>query len=90
MDKVSGRCSGHEEVFIFVDKVNKSKKISKKNLAPNLYMMLHDNLFTLEDIKVRFFETDAKTNVRIWEAFADFSEADVHHQHAIAFRSHLI
>jgi len=52
--------------------------------------MLYDNLFTLEDIKVRFFETDAKTNVRIWEAFADFSEADVHHQHAIAFRSHLI
>ncbi len=38
-----------------------------------------------EDIKIRFFETD-ENEQEIWSAFADFSELDVHHQYAIAFK----
>ena len=37
------------------------------------------------DIKVRFFEED-EDEERVWEAFAEFSENDVHHQYAIAFK----
>ena len=36
------------------------------------------------DIKVRFFEEN-EDDERVWEAFADFSDMDVHHQYAIAF-----
>lgn len=39
-----------------------------------------------KEIKVRFFETDAEGN-QIWEAFGNFTEADVHHQVAIVFRT---
>ena len=38
-----------------------------------------------EDIKVRFFEVN-EDNELLWEDFADFSELDVHHQYAIAFK----
>lgn len=38
-----------------------------------------------EDIKIRFFETD-DNDEEIWSADADFSELDVHHQYAIAFK----
>jgi nuclear factor NF-kappa-B p105 subunit len=38
-----------------------------------------------QDIKIRFFETD-ENEQEIWTAFADFSELDVHHQYAIAFK----
>jgi hypothetical protein len=37
------------------------------------------------DIKVRFFEEN-EDEERVWEAFAEFSENDVHHQYAIAFK----
>ncbi|XP_046440832.1 nuclear factor NF-kappa-B p105 subunit-like isoform X2 [Daphnia pulex] len=62
IDKVCGCCTGQEEIFIFVEKVNK------------------------KDIKIRFFETD-ENEQEIWHAFADFSELDVHHQFAIAFKT---
>lgn len=62
IDKVYSCCTGQEEIFIFVEKVNK------------------------KDIKIRFFETD-ENDLEIWSAFADFSELDVHHQYAIAFKT---
>ncbi|XP_057374204.1 nuclear factor NF-kappa-B p105 subunit-like [Daphnia carinata] len=62
IDKVYSCCTGQEEIFIFVEKVNK------------------------KDIKIRFFETD-ENEQEIWSAFADFSELDVHHQYAIAFKT---
>ena len=37
------------------------------------------------DIQVRFFELDSNEE-RTWEEFAEFTEADVHHQYAIAFK----
>jgi hypothetical protein len=37
------------------------------------------------DIRVRFFEEN-EDEERVWEAFAEFSENDVHHQYAIAFK----
>ncbi|XP_065579089.1 transcription factor p65-like [Artemia franciscana] len=40
-----------------------------------------------KNIKVRFFEVDPVTKEEIWQAFAEFSEADVHHQYAISFRT---
>lgn len=39
-----------------------------------------------KEIKVRFFEADGEGKP-LWEAFANFSEADVHHQVAIVFRT---
>lgn len=39
-----------------------------------------------KEIKVRFFETDTDGN-QVWESFANFTEADVHHQVAIVFRT---
>ena len=40
-----------------------------------------------EDIKVRFFEVDDENCDVLWEDWADFSELDVHHQYAIAFKT---
>lgn len=37
------------------------------------------------NIKVRFFQENEEEE-RVWEAFATFSENDVHHQYAIAFK----
>ncbi|XP_053213510.1 nuclear factor NF-kappa-B p100 subunit-like isoform X2 [Panonychus citri] len=39
-----------------------------------------------KEIKIRFFETDMDGN-QTWESFASFTEADVHHQVAIVFRT---
>ncbi|RWS29037.1 nuclear factor NF-kappa-B p105 subunit-like protein [Leptotrombidium deliense] len=39
-----------------------------------------------KEIKIRFFETDNDGSV-LWEAFGNFTEADVHHQVAIVFRT---
>lgn len=39
-----------------------------------------------KDIKIRFFEVDIHGN-SVWEAFGNFTEADVHHQVAIVFRT---
>lgn len=39
-----------------------------------------------ENIKVRFYETDEYENV-MWEDWGRFSEADVHHQYAIALKT---
>jgi relish len=39
-----------------------------------------------KEIKIRFFEADVDGN-QTWEAFANFTEADVHHQVAIVFRT---
>merc|ERR1719346_825839 len=38
------------------------------------------------DIQVRFFELD-ENEERVWEELATFSENDVHHQYAIAFKT---
>lgn len=43
------------------------------------------NIFT-ENIKVRFYEADEYENV-LWEDWGRFSEADVHHQFAIALKT---
>lgn len=40
----------------------------------------------IENIKVRFFELNEDDEV-IWEDFGKFSEADVHHQYAIALKT---
>ena len=37
------------------------------------------------DIQVKFFQLD-DTEERVWEEFAEFTEGDVHHQYAIAFK----
>ncbi|CAG2172011.1 unnamed protein product [Oppiella nova] len=39
-----------------------------------------------KEIKIRFFETDSDGH-QLWESFANFTEADVHHQVAIVFRT---
>ena len=39
-----------------------------------------------DDIEIRFFEESAN-GALIWEAFGDFSPADVHKQYAISFRT---
>ncbi|RWS12814.1 nuclear factor NF-kappa-B p105 subunit-like protein [Dinothrombium tinctorium] len=39
-----------------------------------------------KEIKVRFFEADNEGSV-LWEAYGNFTEADVHHQVAIVFRT---
>lgn len=50
--------------------------------------MVHNNEFNIfiENIKVRFFEMNEDNEV-IWEDFGKFSEADVHHQYAIALKT---
>ncbi|KAK2717249.1 hypothetical protein QYM36_007390 [Artemia franciscana] len=63
IDKHVSCVTGNEEVFIFVEKVNK------------------------RNIKVRFFEVDEESGLETWHAFAEFSELDVHHQYAIAFKT---
>ena len=37
------------------------------------------------DIQVKFFQLDDNEE-RVWEDFAEFTEGDVHHQYAIAFK----
>ena len=39
-----------------------------------------------ENIKVRFYEIDEYGNI-VWKAEGKFSEADVHHQYAIALKT---
>ncbi|KAF4522869.1 hypothetical protein B566_EDAN012804 [Ephemera danica] len=39
-----------------------------------------------DNIKIRFFETDDEDN-DVWQAYGIFSELDVHHQFAIAFKT---
>lgn len=41
--------------------------------------------FRLENIKVRFYEVD--DDQLIWEDWGKFTEADVHHQYAIALKT---
>ena len=62
MSECSAPCTGGTEVWMLVEKVNKSK------------------------IKIKFFEIDADGN-EVWSSYGDFSEADVHHQYAIVFRT---
>jgi len=38
------------------------------------------------DIQVKFFQLDDNEE-RVWEEFAEFTEGDVHHQYAIAFKT---
>ncbi|CAL7951942.1 unnamed protein product [Xylocopa violacea] len=62
IDKYTSSVEGHEEVFIFVEKVGK------------------------KNIKIKFFELNDDDS-EIWSAYGSFSELDVHHQYAIAFRT---
>jgi len=38
------------------------------------------------DIQVKFFQLD-ESEEKVWEEFAEFTEGDVHHQYAIAFKT---
>lgn len=44
------------------------------------------NDFILDNIKVKFYETDESGNVH-WEDFGVFNEADVHHQYGIVLKT---
>ena len=79
VSKVAGRCIGGEEILIFVEKVDKSRWISCHAWIMNWFC----HFAFVEDIKVRFFEGHPTST---WEAFAEFTEFDVHHQYGIAFR----
>lgn len=44
------------------------------------------NSISLENIKIRFYELDDDDRL-IWEDHGRFTEADVHHQYAIALKT---
>lgn len=44
------------------------------------------NSISLENIKIRFYELDDNDRL-IWEDYGRFTEADVHHQYAIALKT---
>lgn len=44
------------------------------------------SFFLLENIRARFYETDESEQV-VWQDWGRFSEADVHHQYAIAMKT---
>lgn len=56
-----------------------ASKLFEKNVLYNLFPIL-------ENIKVRFYEEDMNGEV-VWEDWGRFTEADVHHQYAIALRT---
>lgn len=83
LSAVVGSVCGNEDLFLFVEKVGKSKfflvQLSNTFLC-NFELTI---CFCLaENIKVRFFDDDDS-----WEDWGRFTEADVHHQYAIALKT---
>lgn len=72
---------GNIDLFLFVEKVGKSKWYRFECFWNCFWYIL-----STENIKVRFYEVDENEEV-VWEDFGRFSEADVHHQYAIALRT---
>lgn len=60
------------------------KKFWKQRIVDSWFIN-HFIDFKLENIKVRFFEQD--DDQIIWEDWGKFTEADVHHQYAIALKT---
>lgn len=76
------------ETMIFLCLSKKSEKVRKNtNLTDDNKKKLLNIFFIgkLENIKVRFFELD--DDQLIWEDWGKFTEADVHHQYAIALKT---
>lgn len=84
MSTVVGNAAGNDDLFMFVEKVGKSMNKVNVNAFNNCYV-LTSNYSKLENIKVRFFEQD--DDQVIWEDWGKFTEADVHHQYAIALKT---
>lgn len=65
-----------------------SKKLEKVSFIINSEHFESEMIFDIftENIKVRFYESDEYENV-LWEDWGRFSEADVHHQFAIALKT---
>lgn len=85
MSTVVGSAAGNDDLFMFVEKVGKSKK--KMTNFP-FETLFGNQIFVfgkIENIKVRFFELD--DDQVIWEDWGKFTEADVHHQYAIALKT---
>lgn len=84
MSTFTSPCNGGQEVFLFVEKVCKSKLILRlrfKRLSINSIFA-----FNTDNIKVRFYETDGE-NI-LWEDYGIFNEnSDVHHQFGICLKT---
>ncbi|XP_059475191.1 nuclear factor NF-kappa-B p105 subunit-like [Neocloeon triangulifer] len=70
---------------------NRELKIIKASLTAgscrgNSEVMLFVDKVDKKDIKVRFFQEDEQGMI-IWQDFAKFDKADVHHQYGIAFNT---
>ena len=66
--------------------LRKLAKVNKKEKKHFIIIVKFIKYFFAENIKVRFFETDENEEI-IWEDWGNFTEADVHHQYAIALRT---
>lgn len=71
---------------MFVEKVGKSMCkfpiFLLKSKFPTVFWLFR----TVENIRVRFCETDEPEH-DLWEGWGHFTEADVHHQYGIALRT---
>lgn len=79
MSKYTSTVSGGEEVFMFVEKVCKSKWRSAL-FGYRWFISIVDN------IKVKFFESN-DNGATTWEDYGAFSESDVHHQYGIVLKT---
>lgn len=88
VNRNSGSCAGQDEIFLLCDKVQKGEATFPSlgealiQIAEALIQMLGLCLLlsSSEDIEVRFFQDS-------WEGKGTFSQADVHRQVAIVFRT---
>ncbi|XP_077401249.1 transcription factor p65 isoform X3 [Vanacampus margaritifer] len=77
----SGSCKGGDEIFLLCDKVQKGKKMRWTVFCKVRFLLkTHPSSLGTEDIEVRFFQDS-------WEGKGTFSQADVHRQVAIVFRT---
>lgn len=90
MSTVVGSATGNEDLFMFVEKVDKSMEINTGLVDIKIWEFHHFVSLCLainiENIKVKFYELDVNGKV-IWEDEGKFTEADVHHQYAIALKT---
>lgn len=73
---------------MFVEKVDKSEQRNASDCVEHfihIFLFLPRNEFS-ENIKVKFYELDVNGKV-VWEDEGKFTEADVHHQYAIALKT---
>lgn len=80
-----GSAAGNDDLFMFVEKVSRGK-ISMINHFVQKIIFQWNFKKTLENVKVRFYELDDHDRL-IWEDYGRFTEADVHHQYAIALKT---